>query len=108
MTIDYLKFIKPELLVLIPVLYAIGVWFKNSSVIKDWKIPFILTGVSVFLTALYLLGTEFPAVGSLVAAYIFTAIVQGVLCAAGAVFTQNVVKQATVGREADNLGTSAE
>jgi hypothetical protein len=103
-----LKFIKPELLVLIPVLYAIGVWFKNSSVIKDWKIPFILTGVSVFLTALYLLGTEFPAVGSLVAAYIFTAIVQGVLCAAGAVFVQNISKQLTVGRESDISGTAAE
>lgn len=108
MELDYLKFIKPELLVLIPVLYVLGIWLKNSSIVQNWKIPFILTGVSVFLSALYLLGTEFPSTASLVAAFIFTAVVQGVLCAAGAVFTQNIVKQLTIGREADKSGTAAE
>lgn len=108
MTIDYLQFIKPELLVLVPILYVLGTWFKQSTVIKNWMIPFILSGLGVLLSLAYLLSVEFTAVGNLIAAYIFTSTVQGILCAAGAVFTQNIVKQVTVGREEDNLRTSAE
>ena len=35
------EFVKPELLVLVPVLYLIGVCIKNTA-IKDKFIPFIL------------------------------------------------------------------
>lgn len=99
---DYLQFIKPELLVLIPVLYFIGVWCKASNHIKDWLIPFILMSISIVLTATYLISMEFASAGNLVAAYIFTSVVQGTLCAAAAVFTENVKRQITVGRKEDN------
>lgn len=102
MNIDYLQFIKPELLVLIPVLYFIGAWCKASNHVKDWVIPFILMGASILLTAFYLLSTEFNAVGNLVAAYFFTSIVQGTLCAAGAVLADNIKRQVTIGKVEDN------
>lgn len=99
---DYLQFIKPELLVLIPVLYFIGAWCKASNHIKDWLIPFILMGISIVLTALYLISAEFASAGNLVATYIFTSVVQGTLCSAAAVFTENVKRQITVGRKEDS------
>ena len=64
--------------------------------------------VGVFLVAMYLLATEFTAVGNLVAAYIFASITQGVLAAGGAVLASQAKKQATTGREIDNAGTKAE
>ena len=47
------EYIKPELLVLIPVLYLIGVAVKKSK-IADKFIPWILGGVSVALSALWI------------------------------------------------------
>ena len=42
------EFVKPELLVLVPVLYLIGVGIKNAA-IKDKFIPFILGITSIVL-----------------------------------------------------------
>ena len=49
--------IKPELLVLIPVLYLIGMALKKSSV-ADTRIPWILGVASVILSLLYILATS--------------------------------------------------
>ena len=68
---EYLQFIKPELLILIPVLYFIGMWLKNSKKVLDWTIPFVLSGLGIVLTLAYLLSVEFSSVGSLPASYIF-------------------------------------
>lgn len=105
---DFKEFIKPELLLLIPICYALGLWFKGIEGIKNWLIPFILSGISIGVCFLYLLASEFTAVGNLVAAYIFTSLTQGILCAAAAVFAANLVKQATIGRAEDEVGTHAE
>ena len=46
MNLEMLKeFIKPELLILIPVLYLIGISIKNTLLIKDKFIPLVL-GIS--------------------------------------------------------------
>lgn len=89
---NFNEFIKPELLVLIPVLYLIGVAVKNSK-IADKFIPWILGGVSVALSALWIFATcaiENPADISLA---IFTAITQGVLVAGASVYVNQLVKQ---------------
>ena len=85
---DYTEFIKPELLVLIPALYALGMVLKKTEKIKDNYIPAILTVVSIALTCLYVLGTE-----GVTAVSIFTAIVQGLICVAGAVYGNQIIKQ---------------
>lgn len=90
---NYQDFIKPELLVLIPVLYFIGSAIKKSS-IRDTRIPFILGCIAVLLAGIYLLATE-PINGvQAVATAIFTAITQGVLCAAASVYANQIIKQA--------------
>ena len=86
---DFTEYIKPELMVLIPALIGLGSILKNTEKIKDNYIPLILTGVSLILSCLYVLGTD-----GITAVSVFTAIVQGLLCVAGAVYTNQLVKQA--------------
>lgn len=85
---DFTQFIKPELAVLIPALIGLGAILKNTEKIKDNYIPLILTGVSLLLSCLYVLGTE-----GITPISIFTAIVQGLICAACAVYGNQVYKQ---------------
>ena len=86
------EYIKPELLVLIPVLYLIGTAVKKSK-IADKFIPWILGGVSVALSALWILATSFPANAAEAALAVFTAITQGVLIAGASVYVNQLVKQ---------------
>lgn len=86
MNIDnFTQYITAELLVLIPVLYAIGLGLKKIEKIKDEYIPVILGVFGAILSLLYI--HNFSATG------IFTAITQGVLCAAAAVYFNQIYKQ---------------
>ena len=87
-----MEYIKPELLVLIPVLYLFGVAVKKSK-IADKFIPWILGGFSVALSALWILATSFPATAADAALAVFTAITQGVLIAGASVYINQLVKQ---------------
>lgn len=98
---DYTEFVKPELLLLIPVLYALGAWIKKSNV-KDWKIPFILGGAGIGLSVLYLFSVTNFYCSKDTATLVFTAITQGILVTAAAVFFNQTIKQATVGRKEDD------
>ena len=90
---ELLEYIKPELLVLVPVLYLIGVAVKNSK-IADKLIPFILGGVAIVLSALWIFATGEMVNTSDVVMAIFTAITQGVLIAGASVYVNQLVKQA--------------
>lgn len=83
-----LNYVKPELLVLIPILYLIGLALKKASFIKDKFIPLILGILGVVLVFVYLIsikGWRTELIGM--------SIVQGVLVAAGAVYGNNIIKQ---------------
>lgn len=86
------EFIKPELIVLIPVLYLLGMAFKTSDV-KDKYIPLILGGASIFLCVMYVISTsDFATIkGTFMA--LFTGITQGILCAGGSVYFNQAIKQ---------------
>lgn len=86
------EFIKPELLILIPVLYFIGAGIKKSA-ITDALIPFILGVVGIILAGIYVFATDEIKGTQAVLTAIFTAITQGVLCAAGSVYTNQLIKQ---------------
>jgi len=98
---DYLEFIKPELLSLILVGYFIGMALKNSEKIQDWTIPFIIGGVNIVLAVVYLFSVSATLDSRNIAALVFTGIVQGALTAAGAVYGNQLKKQATVGKAED-------
>ena len=90
---NFTDYIKPELLILIPVLYFFGLAIKKSQ-IKDKFIPLILGGASILIAAIYLLASvEIEGVKGVFTA-IWTSITQGVLCAAAAVYADQIIKQA--------------
>lgn len=85
---NYMEYIKPELLVLVAVLYVVGLMIKNTEKIKDKYIPFLLGVAGVALSLLYVVATEgFTLIG------VFTAITQGFLVAGVAVYVNQLIKQ---------------
>lgn len=87
------EFIRPELLVLIPVLYIIGVGFKKTSMLKDNLIPIALGVVSILLTSLYIFATTDIAGAKDIVMAIFTALTQGILLAGASVYANQIYKQ---------------
>lgn len=88
-----MNFIKPELVVLIPVLYFAGMGIKKSAAVPDKYIPLILGGVGVALSVVWVLATSAAAgvQGAMMA--VFTAVTQGVLCAGCSVYINQIGKQ---------------
>lgn len=85
-------YIKPEFLVLIPVLWFVG-WMIKQSRLKDFLIPFILTAVAGVLCALYSFATQDISGAKDVFMCIFISFTQGAIAAACAVFGNQVIKQ---------------
>lgn len=90
---NFEEFIKPELLILIPVLYLIGKGIKKSKKISDSLIPIILGGVGVLLSALWVLAISDISSGKEIAVAIFTAVTQGILIAGASVYSNQLIKQ---------------
>ena len=89
---SFTEYIKPELLVLIPVLYLIGMAIKKSS-IADKLIPWILGAASVVLCGVWIFANcECGSTADIFTA-IFTALTQGVLIAGASVYANQIVKQ---------------
>ena len=50
---DFLEYIKPELLILVPVLYVIGMAIKKTSLIADKLIPLAVGAAGILLSIIY-------------------------------------------------------
>lgn len=87
------EFIKPELLVLIPVLYLFGMALKKSQV-ADKHIPWLLGAFSVLLCFLYIGATSVIDGWQVALLSIFSSLTQGILCAGASVYVNQIVKQA--------------
>lgn len=88
------EFIRPELLVLVPVLYAVGAGLKTAQTFPDKYIPVALGAGGIMLSALWVAAATPVASMQDVFMAVFTSIVQGVLVAGGAVYANQVKKQA--------------
>lgn len=87
------EYIKPELLILIPVLYLIGAAIKRTC-IKDELIPFILGLISIVLCLLYIFATGEINSSKDICSIIFASITQGILTAGASVYINQMAKQA--------------
>lgn len=87
------EYIEPGLLVLIPVLYLLGVWIRDTSWIDNKHIPLLLAVIGIALAVVYLVATAQYETARDIAQMLFTAIVQGILCAGCSVWVNQVVKQ---------------
>jgi hypothetical protein len=86
------EYISPELLILVPVMYFIGLGIKKSK-LKDNLIPLLLGVVSILLTGLYLFATmDYNSVKE-VMLVIFSTLTQGVIIAALSVYFNQLYKQ---------------
>ena len=90
---DVQDFIKPELIVLAPVLYIIGIYIKKSK-IKDKYIPLILGAVSILLCGIWVFSTCGILNFQCVLTAIFTSVTQGILLAGTTVYANQVYLQA--------------
>lgn len=85
---DYVNYIKPELGIVIAMLYVLGLIIKQTEKINDKYIPAILGVVGIILCYAYVVSIEgFTGVGG------FTAVTQGILCAGAAVYVNQLIKQ---------------
>ena len=87
---EIMEYIRPELLLIVPVLWVLGKLLKEASFVKDKYIPLLLGGVGIVLSVCYIAGSG----AAVTAAGIFTAVTQGILCAGVAVYGHQLVKQA--------------
>lgn len=90
---NFEDFIKPELLILIPVLYLIGAGIKKSKKIADSFIPLVLGCIGVLLSALWVFAISDVSNGKEIAVAIFTSVTQGILIAGASVYTNQIYKQ---------------
>ena len=91
---DILKdFIKPELMVLIPVLYLIGLSLKKSEKFSDKYIPLLLGICGIVLSILYVGATSTLGTWQDVLMLAFVGITQGILTAGASVYINQMYKQ---------------
>ncbi len=102
---EFNDYIEAELYILVPVLYAVGSILKKSSAVKDRWIPIILGALGIILAIVYKIGIYSPYGIREMLPILYAGFTQGVLCAAGSVYTNNIVKQMKKGKD-ENLGES--
>ena len=97
MDMNVMEFVRPELLVLIPVLYLMGMGLKKSEYVWDKRIPFILGAVGILLSLVYILATTTLTGYQDGLQVAFSAITQGILCAGCSVYVNQLVVQSRKG-----------
>ena len=86
------EFVKPELLILIPVLYLVGSGLKVSK-FKDNFIPISLGTLGIILSCIYVFATSTIAAKQDILMAIFISITQGILVAGCSVYFNQIYKQ---------------
>lgn len=86
------EFIKPELLILIPVLYVVGIGLKKSK-LSDTLIPLILGGIAIVLSAAWVIATSDISTLKDVAYALFISVTQGILTAGASVYVNQLYVQ---------------
>ena len=86
---NVLEYIRPELLLTVPVLWVLGKILKEASFLRDKWIPLVLGGAGILLAICWIGGggEPFDVTG------LFTAVTQGILCAGAAVYGHQLIKQ---------------
>lgn len=74
-------------------LYLLGIGIRKISTVKNNHIPVILGIVGIVFVALHIFATQSFDTPQQIAAAIFAAFVQGILCAAAAVYADQIFKQ---------------
>lgn len=83
------KYTKPELVVLVPVLYIITTILEKSKV-SSIIIPYIVGGVSILLAGIYTIATAPSYSVSVVLQSVFVSVTQGILYTGASLYIDNI------------------
>ena len=86
------EFIKPELLILIPVLYVVGIGLKKSK-LSNTLIPLVLGGIAIVLSAAWVIATSDISTLKDIAYALFISVTQGILSAGASVYVNQLYVQ---------------
>ena len=89
---DLKELIKPELLILIPVLYVVGIGLKKSK-LSDTLIPLILGGIAIILSSAWVIATSDISTLRDIAYALFISVTQGILSAGASVYVNQLYVQ---------------
>lgn len=89
MGINFVDYLDPAMLAIVAACYAIGLWLKSTPKIAHWMIPYILTGISMIIYVVIEVYTGDKPLGL----SIVDGLVEGVICAAVAVYSNQLYKQ---------------
>lgn len=88
-----MNYVKPELVVVAVVLYFIGLALKKTEYISDKFIPIVLGIAGIVLALVWVFATSTLTGYQSVLMAVFTAIVQGILCAGLSTYANQIWKQ---------------
>lgn len=100
---NIINYINPELIVLIPVLYVLGLMLKDSTRVPHTAIPAALGVVGVALAVAWCMATVQPVDLWAIVLTAVTALMQGLLCAGAAVYADQLGKQAVKAKAGDTV-----
>ena len=89
---DIKELIKPELLILIPLLYVVGIGLKKSK-LSDTLIPLILGGIAIVLSSAWVIATSDISTLRDIAYALFLSVTQGILSAGASVYVNQLYVQ---------------
>ncbi|PHV69436.1 hypothetical protein CS063_15670 [Sporanaerobium hydrogeniformans] len=92
---DFSNLIKPELLVLIPILYLIGNFFKQSTIVPDKLIPLYLGLLSIVLCGTRIFADLPHLTVPVILTATFSSVTQGIMVAATSVYAHQIYHQTT-------------
>lgn len=90
---DIKEYIYPELIIIVPVLSAIGHACKKSKLVKDKYIPLVIGTVGIVLSFLKLISEYKGGNTSEIFGLLFMSVVQGILCSSLSVYAHQIIKQ---------------
>lgn len=90
---DIMDYIKPGLIVVAIILYFIGIWLKQSTLLPDKFIPLVVGFMGIVICGIWVVATSTFITGQDIALGVFTAIVQGILVAGLSTYVNQIIKQ---------------
>ena len=89
---ETVSYIKPELLILVPVLYIVGMGIQKSK-IKNNRIPLILGVIAILLSTLWVFSTSLVQSWQEAIYALYISITQGILAAGASVYAHQFYVQ---------------
>ncbi len=90
---QFVKYVKPELMIVAIVLYFLGIWFKQAAFLKDKYIPLVLGMLGIFICGLWVASVHQFEDAQAAFAGAFAAVTQGILVAGLSTYVNQIIKQ---------------